>query len=50
MADIENRLMVTDLHDRMSRYKSFYASYEDSFPHVALKYPWTERKEFGNTC
>jgi hypothetical protein len=37
MADIENRLMATDLHDKMSPYKSFYAVYEDSFPHVALK-------------
>jgi hypothetical protein len=37
MADIEIRLMVKDLHDRMSPYKLFYASYEDNFPHVALE-------------
>jgi hypothetical protein len=36
MADIEYRVKATDLHDRMSPYKSFYASYEENFPHVAL--------------
>jgi hypothetical protein len=50
MADIEYKVKATDLHDRMSPYKSFYASYEENFPHVALTYPWRERKEFGNTC
>ena len=36
MADIEYRVKATDLHDRMSPYKSFYASYGENFPHVPL--------------